>query len=52
MIVQTNSSESNGKDSKTNIRIAQLNVEGLTRSKSEIMGKIFQGADYIGNCKV
>lgn len=25
----------------------QLNVEGLTKSKSEIMGKIFQGTDVL-----
>jgi exonuclease III len=34
-------------DSQRNTRIVQINVEGLTRAKAEILGKIFKDADVL-----
>lgn len=35
------------KDSQRNTRIAQINMEGLTRSKTEILNKMIKGADIL-----
>jgi exonuclease III len=35
------------KESKRNTRIVQINVEGLTKSKTEIIGNMFKNADVL-----
>jgi exonuclease III len=35
------------KDSNNNLRIVKLNIEGITKSKSEILSQIFNNADVL-----
>lgn len=42
-----NEKHKHNKESQRTIRLVHLNVEGLTRAKSDILGKMFKDADVL-----